>query len=587
MEIKSFNQVEYKNAYGILCHALPAQNQRDGMYPTFCQILENGQTLPHSHFEPEIFFIIKGHGQIHINEETRTISAGDLVHIPSFSTHTLQNTGNTVLEFLSVYSEEQTVPKIPSQSLITAAPPTPNGPLHLGHISGPYLASDILSRYLRARGTSVHTHSGTDDNQNYVSEKALSISNDLNIFRKSRRARIQNGLRNMKIDFKEFIEPVSDAVYQEKIQNFAKRAIQTGIIQQETVSMPHCDACDVTLVDCLADGICPNCQSSSRGGCETCGLVVPAHDLLNLHCGRCGKPAQYLEMDVYTFNLSRYLPLIETELNSKNLPPRLKTMIQLVRNKKDYKVLVAYPTTDQTGIKLAFTNHTLHVWFEMAAHYEQFSLQANPWVHFFGFDNSFYYLLFIPAVLKALNPKAKMPDAVVTNEFLLLDGLKFSTSRGHAIWADEFEGDPEHLRLYLSMVRPSQQTADFSMKNFTTFSNELSLLLNTIFQQVETLRSINPKFPPSQQALSDAQKFIRDMDFFMEPQRLDLRQASRRLLAFMDSVTNGFGAIMDDHFKINALADMLSPFMPSTAEKILIQLKENTKLDSSVTLEAK
>ncbi|WP_368737243.1 class I tRNA ligase family protein, partial [Acinetobacter baumannii] len=33
--------------------------------------------------------------------------------------------------------------------LVTAGPPTPNGDLHLGHLSGPYLAGDILTRYLR------------------------------------------------------------------------------------------------------------------------------------------------------------------------------------------------------------------------------------------------------------------------------------------------------------------------------------------------------------------------------------------------------------------------------------------------------
>ncbi|HEV3076738.1 MAG TPA: class I tRNA ligase family protein, partial [Thermoanaerobaculia bacterium] len=36
--------------------------------------------------------------------------------------------------------------------LITATPPTPNGDLHVGHLSGPYLAADVYKRYCRLAG---------------------------------------------------------------------------------------------------------------------------------------------------------------------------------------------------------------------------------------------------------------------------------------------------------------------------------------------------------------------------------------------------------------------------------------------------
>ena len=39
---------------------------------------------------------------------------------------------------------------------ITATPPTPNGDLHVGHIAGPYVAGDVLRRFLAADGIDVN-----------------------------------------------------------------------------------------------------------------------------------------------------------------------------------------------------------------------------------------------------------------------------------------------------------------------------------------------------------------------------------------------------------------------------------------------
>ena len=55
-----------------------------------------------------------------------------------------------------------------SISVLITPPPTPNGPLHLGHLSGPYVAGDVAVRAARARGESVLSVSGLDVHQNYV-----------------------------------------------------------------------------------------------------------------------------------------------------------------------------------------------------------------------------------------------------------------------------------------------------------------------------------------------------------------------------------------------------------------------------------
>lgn len=65
-----------------------------------------------------------------------------------------------------------------SKVVIVCSRPTPNGPLHLDHLSGPYLRADILKRYLIQQGHEVCLVTGVDAFETYVQgacdEKALS-----------------------------------------------------------------------------------------------------------------------------------------------------------------------------------------------------------------------------------------------------------------------------------------------------------------------------------------------------------------------------------------------------------------------------
>ena len=63
-------------------------------------------------------------------------------------------------------------------TVIVIPQPTCNGPLHIGHLSGPYLAADIASRAARARGERVLTLAGIDVHPNYVLTKAENLDMD-------------------------------------------------------------------------------------------------------------------------------------------------------------------------------------------------------------------------------------------------------------------------------------------------------------------------------------------------------------------------------------------------------------------------
>lgn len=559
MQIARFNQIEYSSAYGILCSSIPKQNDREGLYPTFCRIPVGGKTSAHSHFETELFYIISGNGLMRLASKATRVEAHDLIRIPAFEHHELENIGTEELTFLSVYSEDFKVPFLPSSVVITAAPPTPNGPLHLGHISGPYLASDVLRRYLKQRSINVLSHSGSDDHQNYVAEKAHSVGQTTKQYRDQMLLRIQSGFKVIGIDFDEFVEPSADLQYQKRIQDFTKRAIDAKIIELEKIKFPFCLKCNHFLVDALINGRCPDCNEHSRGCCESCGLVVPPYELLEIKCSRCKGAAVKEPISVFIFSLSKYLPLIQKDLQSLQLSARLREFVQRIISRKNLKVLVSHPGS---------TSGRIHVWFEMAAHYERFALSKDEWVHCFGFDNSFYYLLFIPALLKALSPESKLPDVVITNEFLLLEGEKFSTSRNHAIWADEFNWNTDHLRLFLSLNRPSTSSSNFRMERFKDFSSDLGEQLQQIQSRAKKLSVITRR--ACSEAEMECHRFLRQIELFMSPKSFDLRRASRCILEFMDRTIQ----VKDDgeKLRIQTLATAMAPIMPKEAEKILDEI---------------
>ncbi len=575
MKISRLDAAQFVPAYGIFCSPIQNLNDRAGMYSTFCQISPGKNTTVHAHFEPELFYIIRGSGLMIIDNKMEKIYAGDLIQIPPFSHHQLKNLGKEELVFLSVYSEDTEIPTLPPSIIITSAPPTPNGPLHLGHISGPYLASDILTRYLRLRSVKVENLCGTDDHQNYVQEKAHTLSVSTESFRCQMRSRIQAGFAHMNIEFDELIEPTKDIVYQNHVQHFIQRAIASNVIDRETIEFPYCVLCNKVLIDASIIGYCPCCKEESHGSCEHCGIVVPPYELHNITCVRCQNSSSKKLVPVYTFELNKHLPAITAELRKLSLPLRLEKLIERVSQMKHLKVLVTYPHLDNHGIFLAKEEQTCHVWFEMAAHYEQFALSNTFWTHCFGFDNSFYYLLFIPSLLRAMHPEAKLPDSVITNEFLQLEGYKFSTSRDHAIWAESFADNVDHLRLYLSLNRPSKQSENFSIKEFQVFSSNLAQQLQKLNQRAEcVLHDID--FAISPQILIDCNRATRNMEYYLSPTQNDFRRASQELVWLVNLALQSESQC-GEKLILHALAMLMTPFMPVESEHLFNSLKISSR----------
>jgi methionyl-tRNA synthetase len=134
-----------------------------------------------------------------------------------------------------------------------------------------------------------------------------------------------------------------------------------------------------------------------------------------------------------------------------------------------------------------FDEQRLYVWFEMAPGFLAATRElddkvsggarwADHWkdsigkvVQFFGFDNGYFFAVLFPALLLAYDPDIKLPETFVTNEFYRLEGLKFSTSRNHAIWGRELLADytPDAVRFYLAYTNPEREQSNFVREEFS------------------------------------------------------------------------------------------------------------------------
>jgi len=70
-----------------------------------CATLEPGNKIE-SHVDPmeEIYFIMSGEGEMHVDDESRKVTPGDAIWIPAGSSHALANTGESLLFILVVAS---------------------------------------------------------------------------------------------------------------------------------------------------------------------------------------------------------------------------------------------------------------------------------------------------------------------------------------------------------------------------------------------------------------------------------------------------------------------------------------------------
>ncbi|MEM7482641.1 MAG: class I tRNA ligase family protein [Acidobacteriota bacterium] len=472
-------------------------------------------TQANAHQELESFFIFRGAGRMQVGDDRFEVSPGDVTFHRPFDNHRLTNPSDSEeLVFLTVWWEDRATwtgkgaaglgaaglgaaglganeetPAAIDRALVTAAPPTPNGDLHLGHLSGPYLAGDVHARFLRLRGIDATFVTGSDDYSIFVEAEGRRIDRDPAATADLYATAIEETLQAAGIDLAAFPSPQRSDHHITTVQSFVRDLWKAGHLEERLTECPWCPHCDRYLWEAFLKGSCPHCKSAMVGHtCEDCGRVHDGPDLLDPACNLCGATPIRVPISRLVFPLSRHSETLRTHLRTVSMGGRLASFCAAILADGLPDLAVTHPT--DWGIEVpidGWEDHRIYVWLEMAPRYIAYSKEvltargepADAWtthwksdsgrvVQCFGFDNSFYYALFIPALLKAWDPELQLPAAYLNNEFYRLANLKFSTSRGHRILARDLlaEAPRDAVRYYLARTAPEREETDFTLEEF-------------------------------------------------------------------------------------------------------------------------
>lgn len=385
--------------------------------------------------------------------------------------------------------------------VVTASPPNPNGDMHLGHLSGPFLGADVQARFLKNCGHEVTHVTYIDEHSCYVTRRARELGADAYETAHRLGSRIEQtlALANMAPDF--CGRPHRDVWHDEIVRHYFSRLWNEGKLEEIETAVYHCAVDDYDLYEAEVRGKCHYCQAPADGFyCEECGRPQESGQLLEPLCTRCGTAPEVRTQRRISFPLNAYRDQLAEYYAELPMRPRLRSYLDMmfaeglpdtpISRAGDYGVAVPLPE---------WSGHYLDTWFcgiwgyiaatagaQRVAHLgggEQAWSSEDTEVHeFLGFDCSFSHAILWPALCLALGD-LPLPARVNTNEFYKLEGGKFSTSRGYAIWGGEFLNrvPADSLRFYLCLTGPEIEQTNFAMADFE------KVIAETLVDGLETI----------------------------------------------------------------------------------------------------
>lgn len=456
----------------------------------------------HMHHEGETWFVVEGQGQLTMDGETQQVGPGDVAYLPPFSEHTLHNPSETErVVFLTVWWQDMQLAsehahaadsaEAPRRVVVNVAPPTPNGDLHLGHLSGPYLGADVYTRFLRMQGVDARYVMGTDDYQSYVMGKALQTGETPEAVADTYAAKIAETLAMAGIRVDQMTRPMHATGYREAIQDVFRALYDAGHIvakEEEVLVAPEDGR---VLFEFYVGGTCPHCGAGAGGGgCEECGRPNVHTDLGEPSATLTEGTPERTTIRRLVVPLAPHAERLKAFVKDAEMPVHLRALAEQLLEAGLPDVPATWP--HDWGIPCpidGFDGQVISAWVELGHGFlesvRQYGRRAG-WevsedsltppegteiVHFFGFDNGFVYALLYPLLFQLVDPEFTPPETFVANEFYRLDGLKFSTSRGHAIWVRDIvaEVGADLVRFYVSHTRPETEQTSFSREAFDAF----------------------------------------------------------------------------------------------------------------------
>ncbi len=477
-----------------------------------------------------------------------------------------------------------------------------SGKPHIGN-TYEFVLADAIARYKRSQGYDVFFQTGTDEHGQKIEMKAQEAGVSPKEFVDKVAAQVKDIADMMNTSYDKFIRTTDD-YHEKQVQKIFKKLYEQGDIYKGHYEGMYCTPCESFFTESqLVDGKCPD-------------------------CGREVQPAQE---EAYFFKMSKYADRLIEHINTH------PEFIQPVSRKNEMMNNFLLPglqdlcvsrTSFKWGIPVDFDpKHVVYVWLDALTNYitgigydcdgestEQFKKDWPADLHLIGKDIIRFHTIYWPIFLMALD--LPLPKQIFGHPWLLQGDGKMSKSKGNVIYADELVSmfGVDAVRYFVLHEMPFDNDGVITWELMVERMN--SDLANTLGNLVNrTISMTNKYFGGSVKDAGVVGDVDADLKALVEatPGLVDAKMENLRVADAITEIFNLFKrcnkyidetmpwALAKDEAQKSRLetvlwnlidsiskgAQMLAPFMPETAEKILAQLNGGNVTDKPEILFAR
>ncbi len=500
--------------------------------------------------------------------------------------------------------------------VIGGAWPYANSSLHLGHLVA-LLPGDFLARYHRKMGDRVIYVSGTDCHGTPITIRAKKENKKPKEISNYYHEEFSRTFDQMNFSYDLYTQ-TEDNYHKEKVQEIFRTIYDNNYIAEKEENQPYCPKCNKFLADRELVLTCPQCGNETKGEECDCGYTPSMEELIKYgKCQECGtKVIDKPNNNLYLL-LSKLQPVIEKFYEEKSDGWRKNSQNETLKYLKQGLIDRAVTRDLEWGVDIpvdGYENKKMYVWIDAVLGYttavmkycEEHNLNYDDFlkendnalmymVH--GKDNIIFHSIILPALLYSMKSNMKLPDKMVSCEYLNINFEKISKSKGNGITildlAEQYSIDS--IRYFFLSNGPEKKDGNFSAQEFkmvhnSDLVNKYGNFINRTlkFRGIEEIK-VGEIDKDIDAKISETYKNVSE-----DIESLEFRKATEEIINLAEygnkyyddkkpwvlfkENEKEFNNVMYNCANIIAnLANLFEPVMPDTSNKI----KEYLKLDLS------